>query len=462
MLTGRYAHVLISAFVVLTVLYYFLRFQTGLVNEFAIMQVLLLAVMAMLGGLNLYKFGVFPRGVSSFSNINSVVLLLLVHGVLFLPYLYIRDGAYETMHSAKTTILPFMIFWFFYHLQHNRRLVLNVIEFVLLFVALLYIAEFFNKMILKQGYFEYSIALNRYVVNQFGGEGVSASWVEGDLYTLIRMAGPLSHNNTTGLAIALGLVLSVSKQLVLRKRYAFITSVVFAVALLLTGARTAVLAAALGIVVVYVSLHGVTEALKNTYKLLIVIPVGVGIVMTLLQFGVIDIMAFGSVFNTSSSATSIGMMFGKSTFGYYFDQVLSNPVSLFTGLGHSGPNFRDYPGMSSLSDDDVFFMSVISHYGIILPSMLIVTVFVRTQSILQIARNNLSRDGLFILLASYGAVVLCLISTVHTDAMLRPQLFPLFIIFLAYISALSVSAINRHQYKASIKIPHPPLKLIEP
>jgi hypothetical protein len=50
-----------------------------------------------------------------------------------------------------------------------------------------------------------------------------------------------------------------------------------------------------------------------------------------------------------------------------------NPVSLLTGLGHLIPVIAGYTGLSSFLDEDVFFLSFISRYGIAIPLLLIFT-----------------------------------------------------------------------------------------
>lgn len=427
-----------SGIIVLTLLYYWLRFATGFVGGFAALQVMFLALGAALGALVLFNKGLLTDGRSGFLNPDFVIFLALMHGIWFLPFLYVRDGLYGAFYSGIGTILPFLLYYYFSRKFNDRakRKVVFVIELVLFFVAILYIAEFVNNFVLGNGSFQYSIALNEYVINELGGEeGVSSSWVQGDVYALVRLAGPLSHNNTTGLAIALGLVLAFGRIYLMKNKTAVLFFVVFATALFMTGARTSILAGIFGVFCIFVMYHGLKKAAGEILKFfLYMMPVSFLILWVGVDMGIVDMSAFSQLYNYQASAKTIGALAGKVTFAIYGEQITHNPLSLITGLGYPSKDVQMAPLLSSFGDDDVFFMSILSRYGVIIPALfllLLINAAIATRK--HIHRSRLKNgDAVYLLVAPLSCVFAALLSTVHTDAMFRAQIIPVVIILFAF------------------------------
>ena len=73
-------------------------------------------------------------------------------------------------------------------------------------VAVIYTLEFFHRFILNLGPFQYTDKVSELLLNKTGRDSLGWSVNQGDLYTLVRFGGPLSHNNVTGLAISLGCI----------------------------------------------------------------------------------------------------------------------------------------------------------------------------------------------------------------------------------------------------------------
>jgi hypothetical protein len=402
------------------------------------LQVSVLAYLAVLGLKDIIRGSILHESKIYLNNIDGIMLLILLHGLLFSVYIYYRDGAYYALHSGITTVLPFLAYWYFVNRMDNRdqHILLTTIEIVMLVVAIIYSAEFVNKMILHHGSFKYSIAMNKYVIDRFGGDGVSASWVKGDIYTLVRMAGPLSHNNTTGLGIAIGFVLSFTRYLYTRKFFAFIAATFCMVTLLLTGARTAFMAAIISATIVFFLVNGIRKSVKKIYKLSYIIPFVILMGLSLINYGVIDTSAFSKIYSISNSSKTLSIMMGKqTTINLYVNQLTHNPITLFTGLGAPSQNVDYRPVLSSFSDDDIFFLSVISSYGIIIPLLLFYSLYKSIHTFIK-TKSPVKRSRLeFTYVASIGCILACIISTIHTNALFRAQILPIFIIFMAFISS---------------------------
>lgn len=279
---------LILVFMVLTILYYFLRFQFGQPALFAIAQVSTLVLLGVLA------VGMLVIGKYKFRHdLDFVLFLFLVHASLFCAVAVFRDGIYKGGWAINTSLLPILVYFYVSNALSpvGASRVLMLMEFVLLAVAIIYIAEFVNLHVLQRGYFTYSRLLSEHAIER--DTIISSSWIQGDFYRYVRMAGPLSHQNTTGLALALGFVLSMTRYISTRKVLTTVPFiVVFAVALFLSGARTSLLAGIVGALSATFSMTRISLT-KVLPRLIFVAVMLYATLNWLIAMKVIDFSAFG-------------------------------------------------------------------------------------------------------------------------------------------------------------------------
>lgn len=425
--------------ILFTVLYYFIRFQTGYVSEFASLQVFLLTSAGVFGLLSLIKNKLHLDLRSFLTSPDFIFLVLVFHGALFSLFVFYRDGYSAFFYSGLHAILPFVIYYYFSKSFHFKEIVHLVlfIELIFLSVAVLYISEFLSRFFFMTGSMAYSVALDDYVINQIGNEGgVSKSWVNGDNITWVRFAGPLSHVNTTGLAIALGMVISFGRFYLMKKKIEVAIFFIFLIALLMTGGRTSVFSGFIGLICILILSHGFLLSIKTVLKLAFFsFPFIIILGYLLVEYQVIDISAFSQIYNFDNSGKTLNVMFTKSTFELYFEQIVNNPVTLITGLGYPSKDVSLYGWGSSIADDDVFFISLLSRYGVVIP-VLFISFLVGFGRLIrrQIIRSNgIILDMIFIQIILLSFVITALVSTVHTDALFRPQILPIVVIVISFI-----------------------------
>lgn len=429
-----------GVFFILTILYYFLRFQFGLVVVVPVMQVGVLGILAMVG---LYSL---VAGHFRFRNLIDVAVgLIMLHFVLFMPLTILRDGVGGAIYGVKEYLLP-LLMYFSVRGRMSPALatrMLDLIGMIMVLVALIYAAEFVSKHILRDGYFQYTELMEMHAIEKGSDEGLSKSVIEGDIGYLIRMPGPLSHNNTTALAIAFGLVISVlwlMKSITLPK---ILSLSILSIALLMTGARTATFSAVAGIILVVVMWNGrlINKAILKS--IFFFIGISILVIFGVLVFGVFDMSSFIFLFSFDEMLRILGLMFSSKSdyLVWYAEQVQMLPFSPLTGVGYR------IPGSATGADvfrpvisEDLFVIQLFSSYGWIIPALLLLAII---RLVLNITRKRRHRslssdpDRAFVLIGATGVLIVAIVSTVHTNALIKAQIFPIFIFLLAIASEFS-------------------------
>jgi hypothetical protein len=423
---------LIFVFALLTVLYYFIRFQFGQPTLFAFAQVSLLSLLAFLAVWGMVS------GKYRFTHIlDNMLLLLLAHAILFCAYVPVRDGLYGAAWAVVLSLLPIFVYFYISNVLSpvGAGRVLILLEIIFLVVAIIFIAEFINHHILNpgHGYFSYSDLLNEHAQSK-GARQTSRSWTKGELYRYIRMPGPLSHNNTTGLALALGLVLSSARYIATRKVLTTIPFVLFFfIVLIFCGGRISLIAGIIGSLVAAFVTSRISFA-KMLPKFILVLVLLMAILHCMIATKALDPSAFNQVYNTDQLAETVDIILNIDEIQVYYTRVTTYPFLLLWGLGPVTPATSTDDLLSPVLSDDLFIVSLLSQYGIVLPALLVFAILVTFRKAL-IDVNRHGNSFLRSLLgASFGCVVAFVVSTFHANALMRPQLFPIFIIFLAIIS----------------------------
>ena len=426
---------LIFVFMVLTVLYVVLRFQFGQPTLAAGAQVSVLAFIAWLGVRGLIS-GRFKLN----NSVDVVLLVFLSHAIVFSGFVVLRDGLYGAGWAVMTSVLPLLVYFYVRNTltPHGARQVLLLLEFVLLVVAIISIAEFVNLNILNQGFFTYSFELREHITNRATLLGEEASLYmgqfEGASYTLIRMPGPLSHVNATGLALAVGLVVAITRYLSTRESMKALPFVlVFALALFLGGGRASMVAGAAGVVVAVLIIRRISPA-KVVSRVRLLVITGVLSLGALVIANVIDLVAFGNLFSVGGGVRAVSRLLTTDAVHQFGDQLVGNPLVLITGVGPTSPAMVKDPFITPVLSDELFIISLLSRYGVVLPTLAVAAVVGTVLTTLRGGRRR--QDTLFqtLLGASFGGIVVFWVSGFHTAAMMRPQLFPIMLVLVAIIS----------------------------
>src|SRR5262249_1523371 len=114
-----------------------------------------------------------------------------------------------------------------------------------------------------------------------------------------------------------------------------------------------------------------------------------------------------------------------------------------TGLGPVSPGMLQNDVLSPIASEDIFFITLLSSYGVILPVLLGSAVLIAFTAAIAAARRTANMRLQALLAGRLRCLVAYLVSTVHTNAMMWPQLFPLFFLFLAVVAVARRSTSRR-------------------
>jgi len=396
--------VLLYVFLCFTALYYLFRFALGLGN---------LAIAIQIGAL---------CGLSIYGLMHITALKKQMPAYFYLSFLYaiilltpggLQGGIDAVLYGVKDYVLPISLLLSFWFLFNNRPILIErafCTVFILGFiVSLIYLLESINVNALGGDFFHYT-----YKIKDLGLlTGANTNFITGFVNTsgdaFFRMPGPLSHNNSTGLFIAVGILAGLP---MLHRKSLLYTAIllIMIVALLASGARTAWISLTIGAVFLY----------RNSFFYFMRRSLPVIAVMAIPFFikfpSFIEMFDIGRFYRTLLIILKELDTFGLDRFG-----------NILIGYGYS------YPGMvksdySPILSDDLFLVQLVTIFGLIPLVLFVFSVFN--------VKKYYREDNFF--LGAATAILICfLITTFHTNALIRPQLFPFFIMFVVIKNVLS-------------------------
>jgi len=392
-------NLMLFLFLFMTVLYYFLRFQWGWDNYIIGFQVGLLSVFSLIGFINLLVNSHF------YKNYEAVYVIIFIYCAFLLFITFFRGGVHGVSYGIKDYVLPvsLLLFYPIFILREDIDKIFLMVAIIASFVSIIYLGEFISKNILMSGYFHYTGGM-RELTGSIGETKVGY-----DEYSYFRLAGPISHNNSTGLMIAIGALSSMALSKTKYSKYSKTLLLVNIVVLILTGARTAWLSFLVG----YLFMNKI-----SIIKLFIYSVAGiflVNMVLTLLP-------GFSSLIELE------GIL---KTFYIILSQVevldLSRLYNIIVGSGYNYNGMLDRNSFfHPILQDDMFFIQLSTVFGLIPILLFIYFIFSNKNLIKNIKYDVQYRASSAILLTFF-------ISTLHTNALVRPQLFPLFFLFVVIL-----------------------------
>ena len=411
----------LSLFLFFTILYYFLRFQFDLNYYVVSVQITLLLLLGLIGSLLWMQS--FIRPSSKQSTIYSIIILYSISLILLTFY---RGGLFGFFYSVKDYLLPVMLLFAYKNFinNYNKKYFFITIGLVALAVSTIYVLEYVNTFILLNEYFDYTESLRQLSLSKGNiEENNFTTSFESPSGIFSRLPGPLSHTSSTAIFIAVGIL---SLLPLCKGSYIFkIMLILCFIALLLTGVRTAWISLLIGFL-----FYKKARFLYCVYTILIFL---------------VTAILFGFFFPGFTGILEFDRFVGT------FFEILSkveklNISSIFNFIAGYGFN---YPGMISkegllfrpILDDDLFILQIFTMYGVIPVFMFFYYLF--------FSKNN---SHYIILNDKYWraakSIILCiLVSAFHTNAMVRPQIFPVFIFFVVMADQIA----NHYRYKFSLQ-----------
>lgn len=415
-------------FVPLCILYYFARFQFDIdfiiLSAYAVLQITIFLIVF---------FDFLRLSSRQLNSLDVAVLILLLHTLYLILFTLMRSPSIDAIQYAlKDYLFPVLLYWYCRNLTSRMEWLLlwKIVAIVMTVASLIYIAEFYDRIILANGPFAYTEKVRALTMEVTGSDELSGTVIKGDIYTLVRFEGPLSHNNVTGLAMALGALLSFMFAVGINNRMFLVAGIVNVVGLLVAAPRTAIFSA---LVSWFVFLLLGKGAYRHVFGNAKNIALFVFIVLAVFMISVfmIDFSAYLIIISFESIFNTLFLMLANNS---EFDDLIhlfANPLN-WLGAGFPVPGFYD-SDFNVVRSDDLFFVQLISMYGIIGVAILIFCVkLLFRRSLFRCSQVNGQIHLVFKL--GFVIVVAMLVSTIHTNALVRPQLYPIFFIGLAAIS----------------------------
>jgi hypothetical protein len=422
--------------IVLSLLYYYLRFQFNLVYLIPLLQYGL--AYGLIGSAGL-KWVTKKKSIIH-TKVDLWVLLFLAYNLALLPMSFYRYGYLEGLYAIKNyltgLLLYFAVIIFFDKKFAQTAVKLTMIVCTL--VSIVYFSELVSTrygeekedgVILSGELFKYTVRLNRYAMQlEPTGHGVSKSWRKSKLSTFMRLPGPLGHSNATTFVIGLGCILSFA-YIIFRaplkiKVILFMTGFV---TLIWGGTRTNIVSAL--IAMLSLSIWCLLNKKITLFQLLIPFLAGFFLVSLFILLKIIDWEAYGQIMNFKQSMHTVSVILSKANFDKLFIQVTDNPVYLILGYGlapifgstYRGSNYTGYPIVS----EDAYFMQFLSQYGILL-SLFFFTFFVYSlwdsyKKCRLADPDYFDKNSIFIV-GVLAVLVSSFLSALHGAAPFRPQI----------------------------------------
>jgi len=391
-------------FLFLTVLYYFLRFQWGWDTYIIVFQVGLLSIFALLGVIDLL------RNVSYYKNYKAIYAIIFIYSVILLFITFFRGGVHGVSYGIKDYVLPVSLLLFYQKFISRKDIdkIFLMVAIIASFVSIIYFGEFVSKGILMTGEFNYTSGM-RAIANALG-----ESTVRNANGVYFRLSGPISHNNSTALMIAIGALSSMALFKTKYSKYSKALFFVNFVILILTGARTAWVSFLIG----YFFINSFSITKLFNFSAVIAFLGGIALILFPGFSGLIDLERFFKTFDIIISTFSV--------------LDLDRLYNFIVGSGYNYPGILDKSSFyHPIVNDHLFTIQLSTIFGLIPLLLFIYFIFSNKNLIKNIKYDVQYRASSAILLTYF-------VSTFHTNALVRPQLFPLFFLFVVILHKVKI------------------------
>ena len=419
----NFHRIIIEAFFVVAILYYFLRFQFNLDSEILFVYGSLQIVIVLFSTILILTKNKFTH-----SKVSKIVFVFLVHSIFLSLLTSFKTLSVDAfLYSFKDYLFPVILFWCasLFKIDLLKQLKsLGLISFV---VAIIYLTDFYLKIILKQDALIYLSGIRNLTMDVTNSDSLSGTFIKGDLFDFIRFEGPLGHNSPTSILIALGVFISYNLYQHHKSGFQFGILFVNSIALILSANRTAIIAL-IFIVATLRLLDGKIKMKKNS-----VLFRFLGIVSVLSFFGYFVENPLFSVDSLFSGLSSI--LFNNEEIAIFAGN-LWNPFS-YIGTGFPCPYISKVDYIISFRSDDFFVLQLLNTYGIFSFFLFIALI----QTLIKTFKKKVNKDD-FLYRVYFGIVFMLFFSTLHAGSLVRPQIYPILFFSLGALHAISVINLN--------------------
>ena len=403
----------LNFFIIVTVLYYFFRFQFEADSVILFFNALLIVLIMFYVVIELLM-----TFLGQWKAYDLFLLLVLFYslGLLFLSV--IQGGKVALLYALKDYVFPvaFGIFVSRTYKVVDVNGIGLIISIVCSIVGLIYLFELVS-VLSGNGFFSYTNSLQELYLEVHGEKSNMVTYMASH-DGVPRLPGPLGHTNSTGLILAIGVISSILVLNNYSKIAGFSLLLICLSALFVSASRTGFFSMLIGVSFYFISIGRLRSFLKYALFLFM----GLLLILVSNDFLYDGVSSFYSL--ERMLRTFLVMI-------YQFEELanLKGVYHLFSGAGFN------YPGMqatlySPVLNDELFIIQMISIYGLLpICSFFIVLVLLNRKymPLMASATNDSSRI--------FMSIIVCmLVSTIHTNAMVKPQIYPILFLSLGVLS----------------------------
>jgi len=421
MITTRDLNFFIVSFSLsLIILYFFLRFQFGFNTE--ALAAILIVYLFTASYSTLHGIANFHHSVGS---LDALIKIFFFYTLMLVFKTISLGGFTALLYSLKDYVFPILFGYMVSRaLDRDQHITLLIFISFLCFIAgLIYIYEIY--IYSNNGeYMNYMKGLRNLYEVTHENSGNMQTVISGNLSNYTRLPGLLAMTNVTGVLLAIGVILSYT---ILNLGYKFLGSIFLIICLIAT-------VLAMSRIAIFALFSGFLFYFYHTNRLL-----SFAKYLFLVLFALMLIYIFNSTF--FSGAVSLNSP----------ERILNTFLVVFSLLGEnleigrvynliigSGFTFYEYNKLSSIFGpiltEDLFIVYLVTAYGLFPLAFFFISMFYISNKILNSLKLNGPHKDYLLVLGMFSSVIVFGMSTIHTNALVRPQLFPLFFVFLFLIS----------------------------
>lgn len=390
-------------------LYYFLRFQFDINYVIIGIHLTLLVLLVFLGIYYLKR---------NVNNLSIKMMMFLLYGVYLLSITFYNGGTNALLYSLKDYIFVFLLFLFYYEYVKKDNYILlfyfvGIVGTIISSIYCLEVINFYNSTQTYNDVFDYTKNLRVAAAGSIGENIVTFTSSGSRFY---RMAGVLAHNNVTALVIGITVLSLIALNLSVKRLYLYPFIIFNFFTLILTGARTAIIAFLIGCLYLY------WNKIKNVIFILFSIPVSIYVIMYYFP-GSGYIFNIDQFFNTFTKSVEDIQLIG-----------IDRLYNIILGSGFNFPNMETYINSSNdylfpIVSDHFFIIQLCTIFGVLPLLYLFYGIFLNKEVCQNAKYKNYIRIVQSIILVFF-------VSTLHTNALVRPQALHILILFLALLYKL--------------------------
>ena len=356
--------------------------------------------------------------------LDELVAFFIFMNFVWIFYELVVNGYKDGGRILIYNVIP--LFLYFYIRRYMKEEDVNHILLILALTSIVVAGEslyerYFNLILLK------SVPFQERNFNYVATIGSGAELIQLKAYWY-RAPGMLEHLNATATYIGLGVVSLLYFFLFKKNKIWLIFLIVNCIALVVSGARTALIATLIS-VVLFIHLQKrylKRETIKRS-RLFIVIFV----FFILLSFS--SILNSNYKFSFSSERVITSLSFIKDIIpmqlNEWYEGTREMPIGIFFGYG-PGRALRSQLGIAS---DDFFIIDIVTRYGLIGFFIFCFIFFIFTkEALFSLKKSSSYLKGIDkrMLILSFSVILLLLITTIHSGALVRKSIYPW--LFVAY------------------------------